>query len=143
MNKLLFKLVMGMSFLMAVPSAAAEENKWVEVQGGAWHVSAATLKEVKAGIVPFVETANDPETESSQKNIKDLKTHWKGYTVQYRGQRRNGRDLIFMQALCRGGTGRSLRKSFLRVYDGGACYFSLAYDPAEKKFSDLWINGDG
>lgn len=134
---------MGMAFLMAMPAFAAMEDRWVEVQGGAWHVSAATLKDVKAGIVPFVETGNDPDSESSQKNIKDLKARWKDYTVQYQGQRRNGRDLIFMQASCRVGSGRDLRKSFRQVFDGGACYFSLAYDPAEKKFFELLINGVG
>jgi len=142
MNKYRRKHLVAVSLFLALSVQAADESRWVEVKGGTWKVDAATVQDLKAGIVAFVETDNDPNSESSQKNIKGLQQRWKNYSVQYQGAKRNGTRVVFLNALCSQGE-RDLDKGFVRIYDGGDCYFVLNYDPQAKKFSDLWINGEG
>lgn len=135
-------LTVGLSLFLAKAGHAAEQNKWIEVQGGAWTVSAATLQAIQSGIVQFIETDNDPTSESGQRHIEGLNKSWSGYTVQYQGQQRHGKKFVFINAMCRSGAGQALRKHFVQVRDGGACYFFLSYDPQKKKFFGLWINGE-
>lgn len=141
MNQLQRKIIGAATFLISISANAADTTRWIEVKNGAWNPSVDVVNEMKSRIVNFVENDNDANNESGQKNIKDLKKRWNSYTVQYQGQKQNGKDIIFINALCKA-KGPSLQQYFWRIHDGGSCYFFLSYDPLKKRFFNLWINGE-
>jgi hypothetical protein len=65
------------------------------------------------------------------------------YERQYFGVTREGRQLIFINALCSSYAKATpgWKDRFVFVFDGGACFFQLYYDPVSKQFRDLRVNG--
>lgn len=63
------------------------------------------------------------------------------YKRQYAGIVRAGRQLIYINAFCQT-LGIDWQRELVVVDDGGACFFSLIYDPQRGAFTDLLINGE-
>ena len=60
----------------------------------------------------------------------------------YQGQEEKGRKFIFINALCAQRDRQGLDKKIVITFDGGTCYFNVKYDPGQKVFFDLFINGE-
>ena len=67
------------------------------------------------------------------------------YYRQYLAVDLNGKNVIFVNALCRIEPAESdnWRKHFIDTVDGGKCFWKATYDPTTHKFSNLIVNGMG
>jgi hypothetical protein len=118
-------------WIVAVASAA-DSQRWVQVAGGLWQPSPATLSELEAALKPAVASA--------ARNRGRLPL-WSDYTFQFQGRTTLlGRRYVYVNAFC-GHEGGNLREDWVRVLDGGACYFSAKYDPNRKLVYDVEVNG--
>lgn len=125
-------VLVGLLFFLALSASAGEGDRWFEISGGDWRPSKTELKELKERIMTSVKNAAAVQR-------RELRP-WKDYTFQYRGQKKNGKNLIAVNAFC--STGQNVEKEWVVVFDGGSCYFSVMYDPARKEFFELRINGE-
>ena len=68
---------------------------------------------------------------------------WTDYTFQYQGQSSLiGRHYVLVNAFCESNRDQSsYRVTWVKVLDGGACYFSAKYEPGTKRLYDLEVNG--
>ena len=66
---------------------------------------------------------------------------WSRYFFQYQGQSIDGRRLVFTNAFCIEPP-ENVEERFLLVLDGGACFFSVQYDPQQQVFLELSFHGD-
>ena len=64
---------------------------------------------------------------------------------QYIGVVRNGKRQIYVNAICAHllSSFPNWRTGLIQADDGGSCFWQAFYDPAEKKYMVLRINGDG
>ncbi len=129
-KKLLVSLVMS----LIANGCAGSDSRWISVEGGSWAPTAGVLGHIERKLQPFVTTA----ATSEGRQLED----WATYTLQYQGQETKGLRTVKIQATCRVPPGLDLNRSFIIVYDGGTCYFSIQYDPVRDAFFDLEINGE-
>ena len=123
--------------LFSTPAFAANDNPWIEVEGGSWVPSPEVLATLKSGIRRYVEA-------QARKERRELKK-WSDYTFQYRGQQQHGHKFVFVSGFCTNSglvKDVQLSKRMVLVEDGGTCFFDLKYDPGEKRFYGLYINGE-
>jgi hypothetical protein len=69
---------------------------------------------------------------------------WQDYEFQYQGRTSlNGGRYVEVNAFCNRGAvdDKFLRSKWLKVFDGGTCYFSGKFDPATNHAFDLDVNG--
>jgi hypothetical protein len=133
MKTIFFKVICLILFLALFPRAEAA-GTWVKVIGGSWDPSPAMLTDLKAQIESYVKS-------HAKAQGRELK-RWQGYTFQYQGQEEKGRKYIFVNALCASTDQQTLDKQIIVILDGGSCFFNLKYDPGQKVFFDLFINGE-
>ena len=123
--------------LFSTPAFAADDNPWIEVEGGSWVPSPEVLATLKSGIRRYVEA-------QARKERRELKK-WSDYTFQYQGQQQNSHKFVFVGGFCTNSglvKDVQLSKRMVLVEDGGTCFFDLKYDPGEKRFYSLYINGE-
>jgi hypothetical protein len=67
------------------------------------------------------------------------------YYRQYLAVEMNGKNVIFVNALCRidPGDSNDWRKHLIDTVDGGKCYWRAFYDPSTHAFANLIVNGLG
>jgi hypothetical protein len=125
------------AFLMSVAVAAATGAfalpGWFEVKGGSWVVDDSAVTAMSQDIQSAVRTL-------AGGGFK-LFSPWARYTFQYQGQGSEGAPYVLVNAFCSSHSGTDLTASFVEVFDGGACYFKVKYDPRTHKFFDLSVNG--
>jgi len=133
MKTIFFKVICLILFL-ALFTRAVGGDTWVKVSGGSWDPSPTMLTDLNAQIESYVK---------SQANAQGRKLkRWQDYTFQYQGQEEKGRKYIFVNALCASTDRQTLDKQIIFILDGGSCFFNLKYDPGQKVFFDLFINGE-
>jgi len=126
------KLLLALSLAWTSPSFA--ENAWVHVSNGHWIPEPSALADLKAHIESY-------STSSARKQKRELR-NWSEYVFQYQGQEEKGAKFILVNALCHKDPRWNLEREFIRVLDGGACFFNLKYDPGLRRYFDLRINAE-
>jgi len=116
--------------------AAIDPSKWIEVDGGKWKPSVAVLSELESALQSALSTAA---------SNRGRMPAWTTYTFQFQGRSPLvGPRYVFVNAFCDGSRDQaSYRTTWIRVLDGGACYFSAKYEPDTKRLYDLQVNGVG
>lgn len=131
LTAILWALVLNVALAQNVNT----KDRWVQVEGGAWVPAAEMVEKIKGQIESFVR--NQASVEGR------ILPAWKNYTFQYQGQEERGRKVVFVNAFCADGSRWKVHQKMVFVFDGGACFFSVKYDPDKGRFFDLFINGDG
>ena len=116
-----------------VTSVNAAE-RWIKVAGGKWDPSPKILADLKSQIKSYVRS----QAKAQGRELKN----WQDYTFQYQGQEEKGRKFIFINALCVQRDRQRLDKEMIVIFDGGSCFFNVKYDPSQKTFFNLLINGE-
>ncbi|WP_171160078.1 hypothetical protein [Usitatibacter palustris] len=115
-----------------IAASAIAVGSWISVPGGAWTPDPEAMAKLQSSIRPFV-------VEQAALTEHKLPA-WSSYTFQYQGQLRGRTKIIFVNAFCAPPPANA-RKQLVVVLDGGPCYFTLKYDPGQRKFFDLQFNG--
>ena len=116
----------------AVATAAIDAGHWVQVEGGTWNPSSTILSELEATLKPVVTAASQNRGRLAP---------WNEYTFQYQGRRTLlGRRFVYVNAFCVHEDG-DLRREWIDVDDGGACFFRAKFDPEKKLVYDVEVNG--
>lgn len=99
---------------------------WYEVRGGSWPVPPDILQKM----VKLV------DAEIGRNKHFNPANPMSDYVVQFRGEQRNGRQIVRLAGGCRGFGENAWRLSerFDEVFDGGKCYFDAEYTPADGQF---------
>jgi hypothetical protein len=119
--------------LIAESASAGTAPIWIHVKGGSWEPSEAVLVELGGHIQEYV-------TSEAARTNAELQP-WESYRFQYQGKIEGKRQVIFINAFCHSFGDERLDDEMLFVLDGGACYFTLEYDPQARKFRSLRFNG--
>jgi hypothetical protein len=119
--------------LSLVAVSNAQGSNWFEVRGGAWDPNPETASQLQAAFPSEIERL-------AGKRVGDFQP-WPEYRFQFQGQERGSEHFIFVSALCSVDDAWDLTERFIVVFDGGACYFQVKYDPNTHQFYDLVING--
>src|SRR6267142_647803 len=121
------------SAVIAATPATFASPGWFEVKGGVWVVDDAAVTVMNQEIQSAVRTLAGRSFERF--------SPWTRYTFQYQGQGSEGARYVLVNAFCSSAADRDLTASFVEMFDGGACYFKLKFDPKTHKFFDLAVNG--
>lgn len=114
--------------------AAYADNTWVKARESTWQPDNKTLTNMQHQIEKYVKN-------HAIKQQREL-LNWSQYSFQYLAIETEGQKHILVNGLCKESKHKT-PDSFYLVFDGGNCYFSLKYDPASNRYSDLFINGPG
>ena len=134
MKAKILRALIWLVFCLAVITSANAAERWIKVAGGKWDPSPKILADLKSQIESYVRS----QAKGQGRELKN----WQGYTFQYQGQEEKGRRFIFINALCVQRDRQRLDKEIIIIFDGGSCYFNVKYDPSQKVFFDLFINGE-
>jgi hypothetical protein len=134
MKRILLKALIPLALCLAIVTSVNAAERWIKVAGGKWDPSPRMLADLKAQIESYVKR----HAEAQKRELKK----WQDYTFQYQGQEEKGRKFIFINALCPSTDQPRLDKQIIVILDGGSCFFNLKYDPGQKVFFDLFINGE-
>jgi hypothetical protein len=134
MKTKILKALIWLALCVAVITTTGAAERWIKVAGGKWDPSSTMLTDLKAQIESYVKS-------QAKAQGRELK-RWQDYTFQYQGQEEKGRKYIFVNALCVSTDRHTLDKQIIVILDGGSCFFNLKYDPGQKVFFDLIINGE-
>ncbi|MGZ5183059.1 MAG: hypothetical protein ACXWC2_21485 [Ramlibacter sp.] len=112
---------------------APDPANWLEVEGGAWTVPA----QVRTAMVAALELEAGRHWGTGRRRSLDR------YTVQYQGESRDGVRTVRLAGACEttGWTQERLKTAFLRVFDGGTCYFDATWDPVQGRFTGFAFHG--
>jgi hypothetical protein len=127
-------LVVALSLICTTAVAAIDPSKWIEVKGGSWKPDATMLSEIERALKSAVPIAAVN---------RGAMPPWTAYTFQFQGRSQvMGPRYIVINAFCEGSRNDStLKTTWVRVFDGGPCYFSAQYEPDSKRLYDLVVNG--
>lgn len=107
-------------------------GSWLAVPGGSWEPTHHEVAEARSQLESYV---------SRQASLaKERLPDWSSYTFQYQGQALRGKRLIVVNAFCSAPPANAAT-DLVRVFDGGACYFTAHWDPDQKIFMDVAFNG--
>ncbi len=125
----------GVIFFAQSAEISGVEHEFGDAIKGYWTPQQAQVRELEAGIVPFLEasTAPDHTQYGFWEDLDDYQRQFFGVTL-------DERQLIYANYFCADDF-EHWRTSYVLVMDGGACFFQVLYDPAEGTFSELRING--
>jgi hypothetical protein len=134
MKTKILKALIWLALCVAVITTTGAAERWIKVAGGKWDPSSTMLTDLKAQIESYVKS-------QAKAQGRELK-RWQDYTFQYQAREEKGRKYIFINALCASTDRHTLDKQIIVILDGGSCFFNLKYDPGQKVFFDLIINGE-
>jgi len=134
MKTIVIKTLIGLALCLFLSSSVDAEERWIKVAGGKWDPSPKMLAHLKAQIEPYVRS-------QAKAQGRELKS-WRDYTFQHQGQEEKGRRFIFINALCGHRDRQRLDQEIVVIFDGGSCYFNVKYDPSQRTFFNLFINGE-
>jgi hypothetical protein len=102
----------------------------------AWTPTKAQIIELEEKLGSYIQASNHPEALNIANKLPS-------YRRQYLGITENGKNLIYINAFCDSykSTFDTSNTHFVFVFDGGACFFQVTYDPVTKAFIKLSING--
>jgi hypothetical protein len=118
-----------MTYFIALCIALAN---WIHVPDGAWEPTPRQIQELQERVKPYVE--------GQAIAWREELPAWERYTIQYQGQLVEGKEVIFVNALCSKPPSQ-VAKELVYTFDGGPCYFRMHWDPAAKKFFKFSFNG--
>lgn len=118
--------------LPLLASVAIVVGSWLHIPGGTWEPSGTVVAEAAAQI-KVVANRN-----ATAKGIQ--LQDWASYTFQYQGRELSGHRILYINAFC-SAPPQYANLRFIRVLDGGSCYFSAYYDPAKKRVIRIVFNG--
>ena len=119
-----------MTYFIALLIAACS---WIHVPDGAWEPTVRQVEELQQLLEPYV----DEQAIAWREELSP----WERYTFQYQGQLIEGKEVIFINALCSEPPSQAT-KELVYIFDGGACYCRVYWDPASKAFTKFSFNGD-
>ena len=127
------RVIFAIAILFAsLLTGACDLARWVEVRGSAWHPQSTVLPGLEAVLRPAVLDASKNRGRTPK---------WTEYTFQYQGRTTLlGERYIYVNAFC-GTSEVQITITWVTVMDGGACYFSVKYDPDANRVYDLVVNG--
>lgn len=134
MKRIFLKALILVPLCLAVVTNLIAAEPWIKVAGGKWDPTPKMLADLKAQIESYVRS-------QARAQGRELK-NWQDYTFQYQGQEEKGRKFIFINALCVQRDKQRLDKEIIVIFDGGNCFFNVRYDPSQKTFFNLFINGE-
>ena len=127
------RVALLLSSLIVAASPVLASSNWFQVDGGSWVVDEATA------------AAIDKDIQSSVRDLAGkgfkLFAAWDRYTFQYQGRGDGSGRFVYVNAFCSTPSDKNLTTRFVEVFDGGACFFQVKYDPTTHKFFDLSVNG--
>jgi len=109
-------------------------GSWFPIVGGTWSPDQVAVSQLRSTLQPYV------AAQAAQQH-RQLQP-WSSYSFQYQGRGSAGGKFIFINAFCSPPDAYSAKR-FVRVLDGGTCYFEVKYNPKTKTFYDLGFNGVG
>jgi hypothetical protein len=118
-----------MSYLLALAIAV---GSWLPLPGGSWQPTTDQVADLRIRLEPHAKA----EASSQRENLAP----WESYTFQYQGQTQDGKLVIFVNAFC-SKPSPTADKELELVFDGGACYFRVNWDPKSQKFTSFQFNG--
>ena len=118
----------------ALAAIAIAVGSWLHVPGGTWQPSTSVVAEARSHLATYA------KQQASSKGLA-LRT-WSSYTFQYQGHTlpKSGRRVVYVNAFCTPPPSYAAQE-FVRITDGGACYFEAYYDPASKRFIGIAFHG--
>jgi hypothetical protein len=134
MKAKMFKAAIWLALALIVATSVNAADGWIKVDGGEWDPTPKMLNDLKNQIESYVQS----QAKAQGRELKN----WQDYTFQYQGQEEKGRKYIFVNALCNQRDRQGLDKKIVIIFDGGSCYFNVKYDPSQKVFFALFINGE-
>jgi hypothetical protein len=134
MKTKILKALIWLALCLAMITTVAAAERWIKVGGGKWDPIPAMLTDLKAQMESYVKS----QAKAQGRELKG----WREYIFQYQGQEEKGRKFIFVNALCGQRERQGLDKKIVIIFDGGTCYFNVKYDPSQRVFFDLFINGE-
>ncbi|MHC1744833.1 MAG: hypothetical protein AB9873_17640 [Syntrophobacteraceae bacterium] len=111
-----------------------DSSQWYFPKDGSWQPSDEVVREVEINIEAHVR-------KMAKQKGRELRL-WPEYSFQLQGREKNGKKYIYVNALCNSRDTYLLERSLIIVMDGGNCFFNIKYDPVNKVFYDLFINGE-
>jgi hypothetical protein len=120
------------SIIHAAAAVAHTPGAWILVSGGTWTPAETTMKQASTGLRAYAETA------AKQEGL-ELRP-WSEYSFQYQGRVSKGQRYIYILGLCATVGEADLHSRFYEVLDGGACFFSLTFDPTRRRYQNFRIN---
>jgi len=134
MKTKIVKALVWLALSLAVIMSVNADERWIKVAGSNWDPNPKMLADLKGQIERYVKS-------QAKAQGRELK-RWQEYIFQYQGQKEKGMKYIFINALCEQRDRQGLDKKIVIIFDGGTCYFNVKYDPGQKVFFDLFINGE-
>ena len=107
-------------------------GSWFPMAGGTWSPDQVAVAQLRSTLQPYVLAQATQQHRQLQP--------WSTYSFQYQGRGSEDGKFIFVNAFCSPPDAYSA-KQFVRVLDGGTCYFEVKYNPKTKTFYDLGFNG--
>ena len=120
------------SMKTVLAAATIAVGSWISVPGGSWVPDVGTMDQIRGSLRPCV-------LERAARDHRELPA-WSSYTFQYQGQFEGTAKVVFINAFC-GDPPSYAAEHFVRVFDGGTCFFNLKYDPVQRRFFGLAFNG--
>ena len=105
----------------------------IDAPSGFWTPERGQVAALEAAIPPYLESAA-PEGSRLRRGLR-------GYRAQYIGILRGDREVVFANFFC-DDFGRDIDLQMIVVDDGGDCFFTVEFDPADESFDQLSINGE-
>jgi hypothetical protein len=118
----------------ALAAIAIAVGSWLQVPGGTWQPDATVVAGARAQLPTYA------KQQASSKGLS-LRT-WSSYTFQYQGRTlpKSGHRVVYVNAFCTPPPSYAAQE-FVRITDGGTCYFEAYYDPASKRFIGIAFHG--
>jgi hypothetical protein len=123
---------------------------------GLWRPAARDVERARAALIAYLSVAHStPDADQSwnERNRPEIRDKIDTYLLQFAGVRRgdgrqyyskqgNGPRAILITGMCQnpfGGEG-DLTTGIVLINDGGSCYFTAIYDPAEDRIAGFYVN---
>ena len=122
------------------PAEATDaELGWISGESaGSWTPTEADVAALEEALVPFLRQAKHPWLRPDPPIWERVPQYYR----QYLGVVEDGERVIFANFFCHVAEGQDWQRELVFVMDGGDCYFSLKYDPQQRRFFDLNVNGE-
>ena len=119
----------SMNTILAVAIIAA--GSWISMPNSMWSPDPDTMTNIRGSLPSYV-------AHKASREKRKLPA-WSTYTFQYRGEIQGRDRIVYINAFCDEAPADA-REQFVRVLDGGTCYFTVKYDAAKRKFFELAFN---
>ena len=128
-------LILALALACTLPVLASDLSRWYQVKGGEWVVSPSEAREVQEKLKALLPTKS-PSPTQPQRGIQH-------YVVQFQGATISGAKVIKVFGGCDffDRTRKQLTHDWIRILDGGSCYFEATYDLSTKKWLDFGFHG--